>query len=257
MVDSNEPQNSDTVSDLGLEGFANPDDEQGLSLDELSQAYATLLERGEDPYQEDAPDLGEASIEDDVGQPASEDADRDEQSELEVTPSGILEAVLFVGTPDNTPLTTKQIASMMRGVRPQEVDELIVELNEQYESLGRPYTIVSEGPGYRMVLSDEFASLRNKFYGKVKEARLSQAAIDVLSIVAYNQPLSRVQVDEIRGKPSGGLLSQLVRRQLLGVQRTDTKPRQTLYSTTERFLALFGLTNLEDLPRSQDLDRVG
>jgi len=256
MADSNRPQDSNTNDDFGLEGFANPDDEQGLSLDELSQAYANLLEVGEDPYQDDSSGLEEEELDDDVEQLVDDDEKCRDEHKYEVTPIGILESVLFVGTPDNTPLTTKEIASMMRGVRAQEVDDLIVELNQQYESFGRPYTIVSEGPGFRLVLRKEFASLRNKFYGKVKEARLSQAAIDVLAVVAYNQPLSRVQVDEIRGKPSGGLLSQLVRRQLLSIQRTDTKPRQTLFSTTERFLALFGLSNLDDLPRSQDLDRV-
>jgi segregation and condensation protein B len=103
-----------------------------------------------------------------------------------------------------------------------------------------------------MALREEFGSLRNNFYGKVKAAKLSQAAVDVLAIVAYKQPMTREQVDQLRGKPSGGLLSQLVRRELLRVERTETKPRLTHFYTTARFLQLFGMDSLEDLPNSPD-----
>jgi segregation and condensation protein B len=106
-----------------------------------------------------------------------------------------------------------------------------------------------------MVLRPEFAAVRERFYGKIREARLSQSAIDVLSLVAYHQPITRSRVDEIRGKPSGGVLSQLVRRQLLRIERTESKPRVTHFFTTDRFLELFALDDLEDLPRTQDLDK--
>ena len=77
-----------------------------------------------------------------------------------------------------------------------------------------------------------------------------QAAVDVLAIVAYRQPIAREQVDQLRGRPSGGLLNQLVRRRLLDVQFTDTKPRIKQFSTSERFLELFGIEELAELPQS-------
>ena len=99
-----------------------------------------------------------------------------------------------------------------------------------------------------------FPSLRDRFYGRVREARLSQAAVDVLAIVAYRQPVTAPQIAELRGKPSSRLLSQLVRRGLLEIRRPDDRRSNPEYRTAERFLELFGLQSLEDLPQSEDLD---
>ena len=87
-------------------------------------------------------------------------------------------------------------------------------------------------------------------------ARLSQAAIDVMAIVAYNQPTTREQVDKVRGKPSGSVLSQLVRRELIAVEDGKEDARVRYYSTTERFLDLFRLDNVSDLPQSHDVTDI-
>jgi segregation and condensation protein B len=89
----------------------------------------------------------------------------------------------------------------------------------------------------------------------VKEARLSPAAIEVLSVVAYNQPATAEQLDEIRGSACGSALSTLVRRKLVQVER-PADGGEPLYSTSERFLKLFGLENLSELPRSEELERA-
>lgn len=240
---------------FGLDDFYRPPpDDQGLSLEELERAYRDLLDRGDDPYQvepapetvgDGLPSAGEIATVDEGGSEV-------EEAVCDVSPCSILEAMLFVGHPENEPLTSEKIASFMRGVRPREIDELVVELNEAYQRERCPYRIESVGAGYRMVLRDEFASLRDKFYGRVKAARLSQAAIDVLAIVAYKQPMTREEVDELRGRPSGSILTQLVRRGLLRMERPHEKPRRPHYRTTDRFLALFGLESIEDLPQSPE-----
>ena len=177
--------------------------------------------------------------------------------ECPVSPRTILEAMLFVGRSTNEPLTSTQVAAMMRGVRPQEIDSLVTELNAAYdEEEGCPYGIVSTGSGYRLTFLKECAPLRDKFHGRVKEARLSQSAVDVLAIVAYRQPLTRDEIDNLRGKASGGVLAQLVRRRLLRMERRDEAPKQPHYFTTDRFLKLFGLQQLSDLPQSQDDDQA-
>jgi len=173
----------------------------------------------------------------------------------EVTPRSILEAMLFVGSPDNQPLAVERMAGLMRGVRPAEIEELVRELNEHYTASGCPYEVRSEGAGYRMALRDEYARIREKFYGRVRQARLSPAAVEVLSIVAYKGPQTSDEVAKLRGTPSGAILSQLVRRQLLALERPDATPRRAHYRTTQRFLDLFGLSSLDDLPHSQELDR--
>ena len=160
--------------------------------------------------------------------------------------------MLFIGHPNNEPLTSDKVASYMRGVRPQEIDGLVVELNRAYEDEGCPYRIESVGAGYRLVLREELSSLRDKFFGRIRAAKLSQAAIDILAVVAYKQPVTRDEIDALRGKPAGALLTQLVRRELLRIERAHDKPRVPHYCTTDRFLQLFGLESLQDLPKSPD-----
>jgi segregation and condensation protein B len=246
----------DNDQEFGLDAFraASPDD-QGLSLDELSQAYADLLAGGDDPFAEASEPEGPTGVaavvekladEEEEGQPEDQDAF------CEISPRSILEAMLFVGHPDNEPLTSEKVASYMRGVRPQEIDELVVEINHSYDQDGSPYRIESVGAGYRMAIRDEFSSLRDRFYGRNKAAKLSQAAIDILAIVAYRQPLTRDEVDSLRAKPSGTILTQLVRRGLLRMERPTKKPRTPCYHTTDRFLELCGLESLRDLPESLD-----
>ena len=227
----------------------------GLSLNELSEAFSQLIGKGQDPYEDGVPEQesSDSDVVSDAHQPTTSDSTEGDQA-CPLSPRSILEAILFVGHPTNKPLTSRMIAALMRGVRPEEIDELVAELNETYESDGSPYKVVSVGAGYCLQLKDEFGSLRSKFYRRVRETKLSQAAIDVLAIVAYNQPMSRDRIDQLRGKPSGAVLSQLVRRQLLQVEMSQTKPRKPKYSTTSRFLSVFRMEDLQELPRGQEDD---
>lgn len=165
----------------------------------------------------------------------------------DLSPRSIVEAMLFVGMPDGGPLSARQMAELMRGVRPAEVDELIRELREQYAANNCPYEIASVGEGYRMQLRSEFSRIRDKLQGRTRLARLSPAAIEVLSLAAYKGPLTAEEVSNLRGSPSSHLLAQLVRRRLLSIDRSGGKPR---YAVTQRFLDLFGLDSLEDLPQA-------
>lgn len=247
-----DPIESEAAEVVSLDSLI-PDD-GGVSLDELSAAYAQLMTKGEDPY-EPAPAPSEPAASGPWGEMPEEDTDTpgDSDQACEVSPRSILEAMLFVGHPFNEPLTSKQVSSLMRGVRPDEIDALVVELNAIYQQAGAAYTIVAAGAGYRLELRPDLMPVRDRFYGRIKEARLSQAAVDVLAIVAYHQPVSAEEVDALRGKPSGAILSQLVRRQLLRISRPDVKPRKPIYETSDRFLETFGLDRIEDLPRSEEL----
>ena len=211
-----------------------------------------MLGGGDDPYRADTESVNPADVQ--LGGFSVDPAEvPDAEAAREVTPRSILEAMLFVGSPGNEPLTSEQVAALMRGVSPVEVDSLVVELNEHYLALRAPYEITNSGPGYRLTLRKQFEPIQQKLYGKVRQARLSQAAIEILSIVAYNQPVSADDVQRMRGMPSGALLSQLVRRQLLAIERKD-QGKSVLYRTTDRLLQLFGLSSLADLPRSKELD---
>lgn len=244
------------ATDLGLDLFGQAPADAGMSLEDLGRELA-----GEDdrplPYREPAPadDPADSPAESlPVTQEIEQLVAQDPFDErCDVSPRSILEAMLFVGHPQGLPLTSRHVAALMRGVLPQEIDELVRELNDEYARQDTAYVIVSEGEGYRLVLRDKCRWLRERFYGRVKEAKLTQAAVDVLSVVAFHQPITQEQVDELRGRSSGAILGQLVRRQLLRIERTTERPRKTFYRTTDRFLQLFGLSSLDDLPRPQDL----
>jgi segregation and condensation protein B len=230
-----------------------PHDEPDVSLDQLSAAFAEMLvPRGDPNDPTDAADTSESDGCDGGAQEADDEVD--DHVYCPVNSRTILEAVLFVGRPDNSPLASQEIAAIMRGVRPDEIDELVCQLNEKYQSAGCPYHVISDGPGYRLVLCDEFDSLREKFAGRLREVRLSQAAVDVLSIVAYHPGVTADEVTRLRGRPSGPILTQLVRRQLLRIERPEGKVRPLHYHTTDRFLELFGLAGLEELPQQEDVD---
>ncbi len=221
--------------------------EQGISLDELTEAFAQVM--GSGPSGEPQPD---ETAEQEADQAAAEQDDP-----CPISPRSILEAMLFVGNRENRPLSSAQAAELMRGVEPGEIAGLVDQLNHCYAADGCPYHITNDGPGYRLALRKAFHPLRNRFYGRIREARLSQAAIDALAVVAYQQPLTAEQIGRLRGRPSSHVLAQLVRRGLLRIERQQTKRRTAQYFTTDRFLKLFGLKTLDDLPRSEELEGSG
>jgi len=233
---------------------------QGISLDVLAEAFAQVMggqpRRTEAAAPDGEPAVAPAAVEAaDVAPPVAEPplpqaAEADDSCPL--NPRTILEAMLFVGNRENRPLSGARAAELMRDVEADEIPPLVDELNRSYEARGAPYRVVGEGDGYRLTLCRELRALRDRFYGRLREARLSQAAIDVLALVAYQQPLTGEKISRLRGRPSNPVLSQLVRRGLLRIERPETKARAPLYYTTDRFLRLFNLQSLDDLPRSEE-----
>jgi len=139
-------------------------------------------------------------------------------------------------------------------VEPFLIESQIDILNEEYRVQNRPYEIRLGEGGYRMTLRPEFESIRNKVYGiGPREVRLSQDALEMLAFVAYQQPVSHQQILETGKKNSSNLVRQLIRRELVSIERGDAGPRSVAYRTTQRFLKLFGLSNIEELPQVDEL----
>ncbi len=169
-----------------------------------------------------------------------------------VLPRQILEACLFVG---GAALTAKKLSGVLRGEFSIEyIERELDELNTLYTSEGRPYEIRPGDGGYRLTLREDFERIRNKAYGLgPKEVRLSQEALEVLAVVAYRQPITATAIEEL-GKPgSGTVLRQLLRRELIAVERQPDQPRDVAYLTTPRFLSLFGIRSLDELPRHEQV----
>lgn len=241
-------QNSSTPA-KSAEPVAAPPRESPLSLSRLREAFAAMLgapttsgERGAGSGEQKA-----------RKQAPTREATR--PAKIEICPRSVVESILFVGRPDSGAVSSRELAAAMRGVSTAEVDEVVAELNATYDADQTPYRIEQSAAGYRLALRSEFERMRDKFYGRVKEARLSPAVLEVLSVLAYNQPATAEQLNEIRGTPCGTALSQLVRRKLVRLDRGEGSKESATYSTTDRFLQLFGLENIEALPRSEELQK--
>jgi segregation and condensation protein B len=216
------------------------EDQAEASAADLGRSYGELL----------APQAWEVDVGEEPGSaPAADSAP--EAGTTPPTPVRIIEALLFIG---GRPLTAVRAAEIIRGFTPTQFSQAIDTLNQEYRNQGRPYHIQTQEQGYVLTLRPRFRSVVEKLYGSVREARLSAPAVDVLALVAYRQPATKQEIDSLRGAESGALLRQLVRRNLIAiVHRGEADRREVAYGTTARFLELFGLSSLDDLPRTQDL----
>lgn len=125
-------------------------------------------------------------------------------------------------------------------------------LNECYDRNGAPFRIEEVAGGYMMLTLPPFYPWIRKINGVVLEDRLSQGALETLAIVAYRQPVARAELEAIRGVGSEEMLRQLMQKDLVRIAgRSEELGRPYLYGTTKRFLQLFGLRNLDRLPRSE------
>lgn len=251
-------------------------EEEGVSLEELSQAFAKVVGSSVLPPAKPTASIDEKPPSHDPGEQPSAIAgsiglSNATESEISigdsvssygadddhfpVTPTAIVEAVLLVGRPDNGAITATEIAKLMRGVTEAEVDQLIADLNADYAMNHRAMRIASSGGGYQMQLAQELDGIRQSFLGPARPVRLSQAAIDCLALVSYQPGIHREKLQEQLGKSSGAILNQLVRRQLLEIRRERIEGERKLvprYYPTQRLLNLAGLESLDDLPTAEE-----
>lgn len=160
------------------------------------------------------------------------------------SPLQIVEAMLFIGGP---PLTAEKACAAIRGLTHEKFRELVDELARSYRRQNRPYAVQPRETGWVLALRSQYRGVLAKLGGGGKETRLTQPAIDALGLVAYRQPIGKAEIDTARGADSAGVLRQLVRLGLV------TSARGAIgYETTPRFLQLFGLRTLDDLPQLGD-----
>lgn len=169
---------------------------------------------------------------------------------LAVAPRQVVEALLFVG---GTILSSRKIADVIGGsTTSEDVLSWIDELNSQYDTQGRPYRIELTEGGHRMQLRTEFEKVRHRVYGVgPREVKLGQDVLEVLSFIAYTQPVSDVQLNDLGRAGTTSVVRQLLRRELVAMSRNAEG--EPVYSTTPRFLEVFGLRSMHDLPLPSDL----
>lgn len=165
-----------------------------------------------------------------------------------------LEALLFA---TDSPLTLARIKKILPGVETAEIREAITELEAEYNEQENAFTVVEFGGGWQIATRPEFSPTVEKMLKGRRFTRLSKAGLEVLAIVAYRQPITRLEVDEIRGVNSSGSISTLTERNLVTVVgRSQTVGNPLLYGTTREFLNHLGLKGLGQLPDLPDLENV-
>jgi segregation and condensation protein B len=201
-------------------------------------------------------DAGESSAQTDAAKATRAEKPAVAPDPCEINPRTVVEAMLFVGRPEDHPFSAREMAAAMRGVSPAEIEAAVADLNAVYERDAAPYEIVGSAEGFRLALRSDLNRMRDKLNGRTREAKLTPAAVEVLSIVAYNQPTTVEAINEFRGSTSGAVLQSLVRRKLVRVDRPAERDEPPQYSTTDRFLRLFRLENLSALPRNEELEKL-
>jgi segregation and condensation protein B len=163
----------------------------------------------------------------------------------------IVEAVLFAS---DAPLQAEEIARADEALDEDLVEEAVQELNATYSESERAFEIREMGGGYQLLTRSEFAPYLERFDTVPKPSRLSGPALETLAIIAYRQPIGRVEMEYVRGVGSAGVIRTLSDRGLIDiVGRAEGLGRPLLYGTTQHFLEHFGLKSLDALPRTEDL----
>ena len=187
----------------------------------------------------------------------SDAAAKDDGPERDVDPArarAIVEAILMSAA---DPVTPGRLVHLLAGYNGRDIRELINALNAQYEDAGHGVEVVEVAGGFQLASRQEFAPWLRKYHKTSNQIRLSQAGLEALAIVAFKQPVTRIEIDQIRGVNSGGVLHTLMEVDMVRiVGRSEGIGKPMLFGTTREFLVHFGLKGLSDLPKPKELDEL-
>lgn len=162
-----------------------------------------------------------------------------------------VEAALMVS---DRPLSPAKIAELIEGAAAKDINAAVDQLNKTYEDTGRSFRIEKVADGWQILTLPQFGDVLAALNKTKAQTRLSPAAMETLSIVAYKQPILRAEIETIRGVACGEVLRSLMDRKLVKIAgRAEEPGRPMLYGTTRKFLELFGLASLKDLPPVEQL----
>ncbi|WP_428897733.1 segregation and condensation protein B [Parelusimicrobium proximum] len=158
----------------------------------------------------------------------------------------IIENLLFI---TDRPITPKRICEVVDTLKEDEALELIFLLQREYNETKRAIAITEVGGGWQMSTKPEYGTWVRRLYNENKTARLSNAALETLAIIAYKQPITRTEVEQIRGVDISAPLDKLLDRGLVkAVGKKEAVGRPMMYGTTEEFLRMFGFNSISELP---------
>jgi segregation and condensation protein B len=189
-----------------------------------------------------------------------------EKAELKIptTLKALVEALIFAA---QEPLSINQIRAIYQGddarnngskqIEPETIRQSVTDLNLEYEKSDRPYRIVQIAGGYQFATLSDYAEWLGKLYKEQGRRKLSQSGVETLAIVAYKQPVTKAEIEKIRGVNCDYVLKTLLEKELLTVTgRAESVGRPLLYGTTKEFLKHFGLNDITDLPRPREIEEI-
>ncbi len=182
-----------------------------------------------------------------------------EQTQMMDTPEGfeptvesVVEAVLFASDEPLTPPRLSEIA----GTNVRQLRKHIGDLNEKYKSNNNAFRIEQIAGGYQMLTLNVYSHWLKKLVRARDDGKLSQPALETLAIIAYKQPIIRADIEAIRGVAAGEMIRNLMYKGLVKITgRAEIVGRPMLYGTTKKFLEIFGLNSLKDLPKAEELKK--
>lgn len=247
------PENDDLEAAYlrALDALENAEDAFHEVITETAADLSEISELANDDESESSVSVGEQL--DAVPEKTEPDVEPESEpdSETTVSPHQIIESALFVG---GKPLTTKNLRTLFRGdVSTDDLVELIDQLNHLYASENRPYEVRLHEGGYVLELREEHQALRRKVFGLgPREVKLTTDALEVLSLIAYHQPISGQEIEDLGKSKPKGMIRHLLRRELIQIERSEDS-KEVRYRTTDKFLKLLAIRDLEDLPRAEAL----
>jgi len=165
----------------------------------------------------------------------------------------IVEALILSST---EPISAAKLAEIIPYCKPGQAKDLVNELNTEYAEQDRAFEIWEVAGGYQIRTRAEFSGYLQKLQ-KERALRLSQAALETLAVIAYRQPVTRAEIEDVRGVDAGATVKSLLDRHLIRIAGQREVPgRPMLYGTTRRFLEVFGLETLKNLPSLRELDEL-
>lgn len=166
----------------------------------------------------------------------------------------VVEALLFAS---EKPLIIDQIKNVLDNLDTAAIRKIIEELSMEYEQDNRGMRIMEVAGGFRMFTSSGLAPFLKKFYKQRRAERLSKPALETLAIIAYKQPLTRIEIESLRNVNVDGVIKSLEEKGLIRITGRKNAPgRPLVYGTTRQFLEYFGLKSLEDLPKMEDFHKL-
>jgi len=166
----------------------------------------------------------------------------------------IIEALLFAS---DTPLTIQKLKELLEVSSVKDIREGLDALDQHYQNSESAMKIIEIAGGYQIVSKEDYASYVQKLYKGRQASRLTQRALETLAIIAYKQPITKHEIENIRGVNVDGVVKTLLERNLVTIEGRQKAPgNPLLYATTNYFLEYFGLKSLDALPKLKEIDEL-